>query len=156
MRLALCYPVLPAPRVVGKIKSHALCGLTPLPGTERKAMIKKIALAITCSIVAIICFGLWPTRPAQAAGPSNCPAGQTALAQYWGTSQYCALNICVAEFKHADAQVCTTTIGFPPHTTCYMSKFEARPRFPQPPSPNGSWGNQPLCPSALNNAATWY
>lgn len=119
-------------------------------------MIKSIALVLVCAIVAVVGFGLVPVQPALAAGPSNCPAGQTALAQLWGTSKYCAMNICVAEYKQAYTQVCQTGLGFPPTGGCYFAKFEARPRFPQPPSPTGAWGNQTPCPSELNVASVWY
>lgn len=115
--------------------------------------IKSICLALMCAFALVCAFAV----PAYATGPSNCPAGQTALAQKYGTSQYCATNICVAEYKHLDTQECSPPDMFHPLPWgCVAVKYEARPRFPQPPSPSGAWGNQPACPAALNTAASWY
>jgi hypothetical protein len=105
-----------------------------------------------------ICFAvaaLATAATAGAAGPSSCPAGKTALAQRYGSSSYCALSVCVTEYKHADVTSCSAQELLNPLNSCVYTKYEARPRFPQPPSPAGSWGNQPACSSALNNAA-WY
>lgn len=89
------------------------------------------------------------TAPAHATGPASCPAGQTALAQLWGTSQYCATNTCHVEYQHADRMACIKG-------HCYVSeKYEARPVLPSPPSPAGAWQNQPACP-VWTNTATWY
>jgi hypothetical protein len=118
-------------------------------------MIKK-AISITLgSLVAFVAV------VASATGPSNCPTGQTALAQKYGTSSYCAMNICVAEYKHIDAQICSPCSGVVdcaqhPGGVCFTVKYEARPRFPQPPSPTGAWGNQSACPSPLNTPGSWY
>lgn len=102
----------------------------------------------------LVLAALAVTAPAGAAGPSSCPVGKTALAQRYGSSSYCALSVCVTEYKHAEILPCTNPLD--PFQNCSPSiKYEARPRFPQPPSPAGSWGNQPACPASLNSA-TWY
>ncbi len=116
-------------------------------------MIKQTVFAtLMCYLAGGICF----EPDALATGPANCPAGQTALAQKYGTSSYCAMNICVAEYKHIDNLVCTEPSLQYPLGQCVSTKYEARPRFPQPPSPVGAWGNQPACPAGLNSAGAWY
>lgn len=117
-----------------------------------KTLLSSLLLLITFVVGASVTL----EDDARAAGPANCPAGQTALAQKYGTSQYCALNVCVAEFQHADLVTCNPPdVQHPFYWGCISTKYEARPRFPQPPSPSGAWGLCAPCPSGLNTA-TWY
>lgn len=115
-------------------------------------------LFLGCLIIVASVVGFFPSeKNAEATGPSSCPAGKTALAQKHGTSQYCTITICVNEYKHIDTTECTWNLqAVPPVQSCIPVKYEARPRFPQPPSPAGSWGNQAACPSYLNTAGYWY
>lgn len=115
-----------------------------------------VVLSMKPTLATFIALFIMAPAAALATGPSSCPAGQTALAQEYGTSKYCALTICVPEYRHADAQRCVLNQTVPPTTSCWSVHYEARPRFPQPPSPAGSWGNQPTCPMYLNSAGHWY
>lgn len=105
-----------------------------------------VILMVLC--LAVVTSSLLCNR-AFATGPASCPAGQTALAQLWGTSQYCALSSCRVEYQHADRLACIKG-------HCYsVEKYEARPVLPSPPSPAGGWQGQVTCPS-WTNTATWY